>query len=315
MTATATMASVAGQVLGKVEELMHVWDPVVDAVAENDVWRAALMDWRWTIVGAGIYVVIISLLRRLCAPGGPIGPLGLRWAVAAHNFVLCALSFVMATQTAYEGGRLWLGAGGRPFAEHFCEASRDGSLGIYGLEEAPPGRLLTGRVWVWCVVFYLSKYYELIDTILLAARGRPLAFLHVYHHIIIIPLVLAFIQAQIAYFWVGVVFNATIHTFMYYYYFMDSLGYKLWWKSHLTKAQIFQFCWGIFTWWPFPVVCGYAWNSLEAPMLVFWFNQAVLLSFLFLFVRFYLRTYSPAKGKAAHGKASTTGQKSRRKVE
>jgi hypothetical protein len=276
--------------------LLHVWDPLVDAVVENAEWRATLMDWRWPVVGAVTYLVVIFVISRLFATNRTF----LRWAVAGHNLLLCALSFIMAVQTTFEGSRLWLGTGnegqgGRPFSEHYCDASRHGSLGFYGLEEAAPGRLLTGRVWFWCVVFYLSKYYELIDTVLLAARGRPMAFLHVYHHIIIIPLVLAFIQAEIAYFWVGVVFNATIHTFMYYYYFMDSLGYKLWWKSHLTKAQIFQFCWGIFTWWPFPVVCGYSWTSLEAPMLVFWFNQVVLLSFLFLFVRFYLRTYSARK--------------------
>jgi hypothetical protein len=114
---------------------------------------------------------------------------------------------------------------------------------------------------------------------------------------------------------------------MYYYYCMTSLGFEIWWKKHITKLQIFQFCWGIFTWWPFPAVCGYAWNAFtKTPMFVFWFNQAVLLSFLFLFVRFYFRTYSSSsaaagKGKAAHGKAKAnkartpSTQKGRRKVE
>lgn len=300
-----------GQLLwDKLELGLHVWDPLLDLVTEDAGLRALLTDWRWPLAGTTLYVVVIGMLRGLCSSRGPIGPLGLRWAVAAHNLVLCVLSFVMATQTAYEGWRLTTDGAG--LGDHYCNAARTGSLGI--LEDLEQGlsasskiavpygeeRLLTGRVWMWCVVFYLSKYYELLDTVLLAARGRPLAFLHVYHHIIIIPLVLAFIRAEIAYFWVGVVFNATIHTFMYYYYFMDSLGYRLWWKSHLTKAQIFQFCWGIFTWWPFPVACSYTWTSTAAPMLVFWFNQAVLLSFLFLFVRFYLRTYSP--GKKPHTK-------------
>jgi hypothetical protein len=32
-------------------------------------------------------------------------------------------------------------------------------------------------------IFYLSKYWELFDTILLVLRGRPLTLLHVFHHI------------------------------------------------------------------------------------------------------------------------------------
>jgi fatty acid elongase 3 len=327
MTTTEAMVmDVAHQVLGKVEQVLHVWDPLVDAVAENDEWRAALMDWRWPLVGAAIYITLLAILRSACKVGGLIGPFDLRWAVTIHNFILCALSFVMATMTTWEGVRAW--RADRSFEDHYCDASRDGQLGIHGLEPTSPDRMLTGRVWVWCVVFYLSKYYEFVDTILLALRGRPLHFLHVYHHIIIVPLVLAFIQAEIFYFWVGVVFNSTIHTIMYYYYCMTSLGFEIWWKKHITKLQIFQFCWGIFTWWPFPVVCGYAWNAFtQAPMFVFWFNQAVLLSFLFLFVRFYFRTYSSSsaaaagKGKAAHGKAKAnkartpSTQKGRRKVE
>lgn len=32
-------------------------------------------------------------------------------------------------------------------------------------------------------IFYLSKYWELFDTILLVLRGKPLTLLHVFHHI------------------------------------------------------------------------------------------------------------------------------------
>ena len=34
-------------------------------------------------------------------------------------------------------------------------------------------------------IFYLSKYYEFLDTILLVLKKKPLDFLHCYHHAIV----------------------------------------------------------------------------------------------------------------------------------
>jgi fatty acid elongase 3 len=251
-------------------ELNRMVDPLVKLLYEDESVREHVLSYTYPTIASVIYLVSIYGLGEVFKNR----PLQISWVVSIHNFILCAISFLMATFTAYEGYLIWTAHPDLQF--QYCDTSN----------------YLRGRVWFWCVVFYFSKFYELFDTVILALRGRSLQFLHVYHHIIIMFLVLAFIRAHITYFWVGVVFNTTVHTFMYYYYFMDSLGICLWWKSHLTKLQIFQFCWGIFTWWPVGYVCGRSYLSLKDDMFVFWFNQGVLISFLFLFVRFYMRTYS-----------------------
>ena len=76
---------------------------------------------------------------------------------AAHNLVLCVGSLAMALGTLLEvyrrassdaEGARWL----------FCERA----------STAP-----TGALWFWSYVYYLSKYYELLDTVLQLFKGRP----------------------------------------------------------------------------------------------------------------------------------------------
>jgi len=74
----------------------------------------------------------------------------------------------------------------------------------------------------WAHYFVLSKYAELLDTVLLIVKNpeRPVPFLHYYHH----STVLLFSwYAEEYHFSVGFWFcmiNALIHSFMYFYYFL-----------------------------------------------------------------------------------------------
>eukprot|EP00566_Odontella_aurita_P026723 CAMPEP_0113531926 /NCGR_PEP_ID=MMETSP0015_2-20120614/3766_1 /TAXON_ID=2838 /ORGANISM="Odontella" /LENGTH=178 /DNA_ID=CAMNT_0000430813 /DNA_START=160 /DNA_END=693 /DNA_ORIENTATION=+ /assembly_acc=CAM_ASM_000160 len=45
-----------------------------------------------------------------------------------------------------------------------------------------------GALYYWSYIYYLSKYYELLDTALQLARGKPPPhfFLHVYHHAVVL---------------------------------------------------------------------------------------------------------------------------------
>ena len=44
------------------------------------------------------------------------------------------------------------------------------------------GAPLRGPLFWWCYVFYASKYYELVDTLLLVLRRKRVILLHAFHH-------------------------------------------------------------------------------------------------------------------------------------
>ena len=87
--------------------------------------------------------------------------------VPAHNLVLCIGSLVMfcgclkevVQRSIEEGDASWL----------LCE---------------DPATKPRGPLWFWSYVYYLSKYYELLDTGLQLVRGKypPHYLLHSYHH-------------------------------------------------------------------------------------------------------------------------------------
>ena len=47
-------------------------------------------------------------------------------------------------------------------------------------------QIWNGPLGYFTYMFYLSKYYELIDTVILALRKKPTIPLHVYHHAIML---------------------------------------------------------------------------------------------------------------------------------
>ena len=46
----------------------------------------------------------------------------------------------------------------------------------------PLGTPATGRIYFWSYIYYISKFYELGDTAILVFKQKPVSFLHVYHH-------------------------------------------------------------------------------------------------------------------------------------
>ncbi|KAL0483754.1 elongation of very long chain fatty acids protein [Acrasis kona] len=102
----------------------------------------------------------------------------------------------------------------------------------------------------WMYAFNISKFAELIDTLLLILKHpkRPVPFLHWYHHMT----VLLFVWYSDVWKFPGIIFivvNATIHMFMYFYYFLKESGYKVserYYALPLTVGQISQMFLGMF---------------------------------------------------------------------
>ncbi|KAJ2851953.1 hypothetical protein IWW36_000726 [Coemansia brasiliensis] len=93
--------------------------------------------------------------------------------------------------------------------------------------------------------FYLSKYYEFIDTLIILYKGRRASVLQMYHHAGAVITMWAgcyYIAVPIAFF---VITNSAIHTWMYTFYALTAAGIRPPGKQLLTSSQIFQFLFGI----------------------------------------------------------------------
>lgn len=103
------------------------------------------------------------VLDRLCARLGTTGKSGLFRSVAlAHNVALMTFSALAAYNT-------WAIAGAVYGRSSYEELSCTNALWNEGLG------------W-WGFLFYMSKYYELLDTALLLVKRKQPSFLQVYHH-------------------------------------------------------------------------------------------------------------------------------------
>lgn len=122
---------------------------------------------------------------------------------------------------------------------------------IMKLDQGLPDITDVGRLWneglaFYGWLFYLSKFYEVFDTLIIFAKGKNPDFFQTYHHFGVMFCVWAGIRYMSPPIWMFVIVNSGIHTFMYTYYTLNHLGIhvsqKL--KSILTRAQITQFVWG-----------------------------------------------------------------------
>ena len=152
-----------------------------------------------------------------------------RSLVGLHNLALAVFSGICA----WNSWRIVLQHGvERGFMAVYCDT--DGSLWHNGLG-------------AWAVIFYLSKYYEFVDTWILVLKGKPASFLQVYHHTGIAFIMWAAVASQSAWLLFVVLLNAFIHTLMYTYFFIKTISptTEIPAARYLTKAQIGQFLVGI----------------------------------------------------------------------
>ncbi|KAF2247053.1 hypothetical protein BU26DRAFT_340690 [Trematosphaeria pertusa] len=122
------------------------------------------------------------------------------------------------------------------------------SLDSYGLPDATD----VGRIWNeglawWGWWFYLSKFYEVLDTAIIIMKGKRSTTLQTYHHAGAMLCMWAGIRYMSPPIWMFALVNSGIHAMMYTYYTVSALGFRVPQivKRSLTSMQITQFVVGV----------------------------------------------------------------------
>lgn len=83
----------------------------------------------------------------------------------------------------------------------------------------------SSEIGLWSVLFVLSKFPELIDTIFIVLRKKPLIFLHWYHHITVLLYCWQACATQSSVSLYFIAMNFFVHSIMYLYYAIQPFNY------------------------------------------------------------------------------------------
>lgn len=173
----------------------------------------------------------------------------------------------------------------------------------------------TPRLEFYYIINYYFKYLELFDTVFLAIKKKPLAFLHVFHHSATALLCYSQLNGKTSVSWVVISLNLAVHVLMYYYYFATAGGARIWWKKYLTTMQIVQFVIDLFAvyfatysyyaakYFPHLPTMGSCTGTEGAAV----FGCGLLTSYLGLFINFYIQTYKKSPGHKKNAVANGNG--------
>ncbi len=146
----------------------------------------------------------------------------------------------------------------------------------------------------WITHFYISKYYEFIDTWIIYFKGKDPMFLQTYHHAGVVIIMWGLCVSYATPVIVLVFLNSFIHTLMYTYYTAAAFGYTSPLKHYLTQMQIIQFVIGIYctVWTHWMIRPGTSQEMLTSAQsialaTVEWYAAILIV----LFVQFYISTY------------------------
>ncbi|KAA8568342.1 hypothetical protein EYC84_007378 [Monilinia fructicola] len=114
--------------------------------------------------------------------------------------------------------------------------------------EGIPDSTDLGRLWneglaFYGWFFYLSKFYEVLDTVIILAKGKRSSTLQTYHHAGAMMCMWAGIRFMSPPIWMFVFVNSGIHALMYTYYTLTAFSVPIpqALKRSLTTMQIIQF--------------------------------------------------------------------------
>jgi hypothetical protein len=220
------------------------------------------------VVFSILYLSMIFFLSKWMEKRSPIK---LDIYLSIHNFILLLLSVIMFFGILNVVIKIYIE---NDFFELYCGSSFENNQSLL----------------FWCYIFYLSKYYELLDTMFLILRKRKLTILHVWHHFSVLYLCWFSQNERMMFAWISAILNCFVHIIMYYYYFLHSISKKnIWWRKYLTLMQIIQFIIDIFTSILFAYVKLFTEYDCFGSWRLWTISNFIGLSFLYLFIDLYIK--------------------------
>lgn len=161
----------------------------------------------------------------------------LQFSIAIHNLGLAVFSLLVAVKTwkiVVIDSLLQYDGNNTSRYDTYCD----------------PKKVLwtTSGFGYWAYVFYVSKYYEFVDTWILILKGKEPSLLQCYHHTgIVFCMWIGIVSHGTSWLVWVVLLNSVIHTIMYTYFFIKTLypAVHIPYAKYLTTAQITQFFLGI----------------------------------------------------------------------
>ncbi|CAI0654051.1 unnamed protein product, partial [Colletotrichum noveboracense] len=236
---------------------------------------SAALDPKVPITIAALYAVTIKLLNKYNQSTGRKP-----WAISKTKPFFAFVVLHNVFLAVYSAWTFWGMLGGMrrsvvsPFgpnglaatADSFCQLNGNGGFGaatVYNETvgfwssltgqsalgfDGRPSRTSTGRIWneglaFYGWIFYLSKFYEVLDTFIILAKGKLSSTLQTYHHAGAMMCMWAGIRYMSAPIWMFVLVNSFIHAMMYTYYTITAFNIRVPMaiKRTLTTMQITQF--------------------------------------------------------------------------
>jgi elongation of very long chain fatty acids protein 6 len=212
-------------------------------------------------------------------------PFGLFVPLNIWNFILAVFSIIGTLKLTPE---FFSTVYNRGFQESYCHV----------------GEFTSGENGYWVWLFIVSKMFELLDTVFLVLRKRPLMFLHWYHHIL--TMVYAFFSYPLTpgfNRW-GIYLNFFVHAFMYSYYFLRSM------KIHvpgvvakfITTIQIWQFIISVGVLVHLGILIYLQNIQCDFNPRIFVMATFMDVTYLILFINFFLQAYVLRGGKSKYKK-------------
>eukprot|EP01083_Nonionella_stella_P066563 175369_1 len=145
------------------------------------------------------------------------------------------------------------------------------------------------RVSLWSWLFYLSKIYEFVDTFTVIAKNRRPIMLQTFHHVGAVVIMWGLMKLNVPTMLVFVLMNSFVHTVMYFYYLMTTLGIRLTaFKPLITGLQLAQFLVGQYWVWTTYFVPG---CLNPGQVVIVAFSQLYVFVLVIMFLQFFYDNY------------------------